>query len=42
MAAVGALVTQTASIQRAVTLLGLAGVTVEGSDSLDAPETVFR
>jgi putative iron-regulated protein len=42
MAAVDALVAQTASIQRAVTLLGLSGVTVEGSDSLDAPEAVFR
>jgi len=42
MAAVGTLVAQTASIQRAVTLLGLSGVTVEGSDSLDAPGVVFR
>lgn len=42
MAAVGALVAQTASIQRAVTVLGLSGVTVEGSDSLDAPTAVFQ
>lgn len=42
LAAVGALVTQTASIQRVVTTLGLQGVSVEGSDSLDAPEAVFQ
>jgi putative iron-regulated protein len=41
-AAIDALVAQTASIRRAVTLLGLADVTVEGSDSLDAPEAVFQ
>jgi putative iron-regulated protein len=42
LAAVDALVAQTASIQRAVTAFGLSGVTVEGSDSLDAPDAVFR
>lgn len=42
MAAVDALVTQTASIDRAVTALGLSKVTFEGSDSLDSPEAVFQ
>jgi putative iron-regulated protein len=41
-AAVAALVTQTASIDRVVQVLGLTGVTIEGSDSLDAPDTVFQ
>ncbi|MEH7828513.1 imelysin family protein [Gemmobacter denitrificans] len=40
--AVNALVTQTASIERAVTVLGLAGVAFEGSDSLDNPSAVFQ
>jgi putative iron-regulated protein len=40
--AVEALVTQTRSIERAVDALGLAGVTIEGSDSLDSPEAVFQ
>jgi putative iron-regulated protein len=40
--AVAALVTQTASIDRVVQVLGLTGVTIEGSDSLDAPDTVFQ
>jgi putative iron-regulated protein len=42
LGAVDALVTQTASIERAVTALGLAGVSFEGSDSLDSPDAVFQ
>ncbi|MFV0302998.1 MAG: imelysin family protein [Paracoccus sp. (in: a-proteobacteria)] len=42
MAAVDGLVTQTRSIERAVTALDLAGVTLEGSDSLDNPGAVFQ
>ncbi|NUB46263.1 peptidase [Fertoebacter nigrum] len=42
MAAVNGLVTQTASIERAVTALGLNGIAFEGSDSLDNPEAVFQ
>jgi putative iron-regulated protein len=42
MTAVDALVTQTASIDRAVTVLGLSKVQFEGSDSLDSPEAVFQ
>jgi putative iron-regulated protein len=42
MAAVDALVTQTASIDRAVTALGLSRITFEGSDSLDNPNAVFQ
>jgi putative iron-regulated protein len=42
MAAVDALVTQTASIDRAVTALGLSRIEFEGSDSLDSPEAVFQ
>ncbi len=42
MAAVDALVTQTASIDRAVTALGLSKVQFEGSDSLDSPGAVFQ
>jgi putative iron-regulated protein len=42
MAAVNALVTQTASIDRAVTALGLSKVEFEGSDSLDSPGAVFQ
>lgn len=42
MGAVDALVTQTASINRAVTALGAAGVAIEGSDSLDNPGAVFQ
>jgi putative iron-regulated protein len=41
-AAIAALVTQTASINRAVTALGLAEITFEGSDSLDNPNAVFQ
>lgn len=42
MAAVDALVTQTASIDRAVTALGLSKIEFEGSDSLDSPGAVFQ
>lgn len=42
MGAVDALVTQTASIERAVAALGLSGVAFEGSDSLDSPTSVFQ
>jgi putative iron-regulated protein len=42
MGAVNALVTQTASIERAVTALGLAATGFEGSDSLDNPNAVFQ
>jgi putative iron-regulated protein len=42
MGAVNALVTQTASIDRAVTALGLSKVSFEGSDSLDNPNAIFQ
>lgn len=42
MAAVDALVTQTSSIDRAVTALGLSKVEFEGSESLDNPNAVFQ
>ena len=42
MGAVDALVTQTASIERAVSVLGLSKVEFEGSDSLDNPNAVFQ
>lgn len=42
MGAVAALVTQTASINRAVTALGLGAATFEGSESLDNPGSVFQ
>jgi putative iron-regulated protein len=42
MGAVDALVTQTASIERAVGVLGLSKVDFEGSDSLDNPNAVFQ
>ncbi|MGO4907625.1 imelysin family protein [Pseudorhodobacter sp. W20_MBD10_FR17] len=42
MDAVAALVTQTASITRAMTALGAAGGAFEGSDSLDNPGAVFQ
>lgn len=42
MGAVNALVTQTASIERAVTALGLSKIDFEGSDSLDNPNAVFQ
>ncbi|MFZ5751386.1 MAG: imelysin family protein [Pseudomonadota bacterium] len=40
--AIEALVTQTRSIERAVTALGLDRIEVEGSDSLDNPAAVFQ
>jgi putative iron-regulated protein len=42
MDAVDALVTQTASIDRAVTALGLSKISFEGSDSLDNPGAIFQ
>jgi putative iron-regulated protein len=42
MGAVEALVTQTASIERAVSVLGLSMSGFEGSDSLDNPDAVFQ
>ena len=42
MGGVNALVTQTASIERAITVLGLTGTSIEGSDSLDNPGAVFQ
>ncbi|RPE71945.1 putative iron-regulated protein [Pacificibacter maritimus] len=42
LGAVDALVAQTRSIERAVAALDLQGVSVEGSDSLDAPDAVFE
>ena len=42
MAAVDALVTQTASIDRAITALGLSKVEFEGSESLDNPNAVCQ
>ncbi|MFC3183128.1 imelysin family protein [Cypionkella sinensis] len=42
MGGVNALVRQTASIERAITTLGLTGTSIEGSDSLDNPGAVFQ
>lgn len=42
MGAVDSLITQTRSIERAVTVLGLAELSLEGSDSLDNPDAVFQ
>ncbi len=42
MGAVDALVTQTASIERAVAALGLSKIDFEGSESLDNPNAVFQ
>lgn len=42
MGAVDALVDQTASIERAVTALGLDQIAFEGSDSLDNPDAIFQ
>ena len=42
MGAVNALITQTASINRAVTALRLTPAEFEGSDSLDNPDAVFQ
>lgn len=41
-AAIDGLIDQTRSIERAVAALGLGAITVEGSDSLDNPDAVFR
>ncbi|PSL20904.1 imelysin family protein [Shimia abyssi] len=40
--AIDGLVAQTRNIERAVALVGLDGVTIEGSDSLDNPNAVFQ
>ncbi|WP_298909158.1 imelysin family protein [uncultured Aliiroseovarius sp.] len=40
--AIDGLIAQTRNIERAVALVGLEGVSVEGSDSLDNPSTVFE
>jgi putative iron-regulated protein len=42
MGGVEALVTQTASIQRAMLVLGLTAASFEGSESLDNPAAVFQ
>ena len=42
MGGVNALITQTASIQRAIQVLGLGETSFEGSDSLDNPTAVFQ
>jgi putative iron-regulated protein len=42
MGAIGALIAQTRSIERAVSTLSLATIAFEGSDSLDNPEAVFQ
>lgn len=41
-AAIDGLIDQTRSIERAVAVLGLGAITVEGSDSLDNPDAVFQ
>ncbi len=41
-AGIDGLVGQTKSFERAITALGVSGVTIEGSDSLDKPEAVFQ
>ena len=42
MGGVNGLIDQTRSIERVVTALGLDGVAIEGSDSLDDPNAVFQ
>ena len=42
MGGVDALIAQTRSIERIVTALGLDGIAIEGSDSLDNPSAVFQ
>jgi len=42
MGGVNGLVDQTRSIERVVTVLGLDAISVEGSDSLDNPSSVFQ
>ena len=41
-AAIDGLIDQTRSIERAVALLDLDGIAIEGSDSLDSPDAVFQ
>ncbi len=41
-AAIDGLVSQTRSIERVITTLGLGGIELEGSDSLDNPNAVFQ
>lgn len=41
-AAIDALIDQTRSIERAVAVLDLGAITIEGSDSLDSPAAVFQ
>ncbi len=42
MGGVDALIAQTASIERAVSALGLSKIAIEGSDSLDNPNAIFQ
>jgi putative iron-regulated protein len=42
MGGVNGFIDQTRSIERVVTTLGLSGIAIEGSDSLDDPEAVFQ
>ncbi|MCB1390815.1 MAG: peptidase, partial [Rhodobacteraceae bacterium] len=42
MGAVNALVSQTRDIERAIAALGLEGISLEGSDSLDSPSSIFH
>jgi len=41
-AGIDGLIDQTRSIERVVTALGYGAIEVEGSDSLDAPSTIFQ
>ncbi len=41
-AAIDGLIDQTRSIERAIAVLDLSGIKIEGSDSLDAPNAVFQ
>ena len=41
-AAIDALIDQTRSIERVIAKLGLDGIALEGSDSLDSPNAVFQ
>ena len=41
-AAVDALIDQTRTIERVAAALGVGGLTIEGSDSLDSPNAVFQ
>jgi len=42
MRGVEGLIAQTRSIERVVSVLGLGGIEIEGSDSLDNPSAVFQ